>query len=436
MAQIKDMAHIRVPNAYQGESVPSGSYLVWQAVSHKKPDNPVVSYYKGIKGWEYRGSFTDVILLLWPNLSALHMKDKMRNFRSDIYKYLRATGNATCTSNFSNKHEIIWWVSDEWAVEKEPVVLTHAMTPTKREKNLTPKEAGEDRAPREVESRVGGGRLIEEHKVMAEMVCEFISREANNEPITAIEMAHLLDIHPTTGRMLGRELRENGKLFTRPETMDERELRFGERVRAMPSLLYSHINPVPPRTKREVVKGYVAVFNAPVSISRDKGSLEKRVLKAVHTRWQPVKEIAARVENISDPNTRAVLKRLIDKGLVQETKTYSGASGRRISVYRLPGGVGQQARETREAALVVTKPKEEVKMGIVTPKIMDTDSLIGGIQALVENFVEQVQPRNSDYIEELERRLSDLSNENADLKAQVKKLNDVLAPLRSLLSGG
>ena len=448
MATVRESATIHAPRVGE-DALSADAYLLWAAVSRKKPANAVRKFNHGISGWDYEGSFTDIILLLWPELSSNEAKDKMKAFRSDVYKYLRATKNAVCTSNFTKGRQVTWWISDVWT-SSHTVTLIHSVQPKKSENKLTPHEAGEDREPEMVTTTNASvpykqgrrERLAEEHDIMGQLTLEFITKEAGGEPITAIEVASLLDVHSTTGRKIVGELVVAGKLFGRYETTDERELRFGQPVRATPSTLYSHLNPVPPRTKREVVPGYTAEFNIKPEKVRSKGALEPIVFKVVNTRWQTVAQIADRIPRLDQANARTVLKRLVSKKLVESSMELDEVQNRYMQKYRLPGGKGQAARDEAQVETTytdddrladqrgqLTNPLSEPKP--FTPVIVESDeALVTSIQSLVTNYVQQFKKPavDLDYVKQLER-------ENGALRAEVDKLNGVLAPLRQLLQG-
>lgn len=80
-----------------------------------------------------------------------------------------------------------------------------------------------------------------------------------NQPLISLEIAHATGIEKTSVRRLLNEMVADNVVARRRETVEERTLRFGATPRAVAGWLYAVVEPVPARTVREVVPGYVAV---------------------------------------------------------------------------------------------------------------------------------------------------------------------------------
>lgn len=469
MTKVKDMANITGRGPARDDSVESNAYLLWLSINAKKPRDANSRYYQGRPGWEHPGSLTTAIFFLWPGLSSTSRERELHNFRSDLYVYLRRTVNARCLQRgHPNGSNVLWWIADEWQASPSSVTLIHSkpVTSTSSEKRVTPEEAGEDRKPTAVISHPAQKKtedtmarklsekqqkgftkhqqeMKDKRKMLVEMAYDFVSKETGGQPVVCDEIASVLDVHSSTGRSLAKELVANGRFYTRLETKDERATRFGEPSRASMAAIYSTINPVPPRTARQVCS-YLAVREPPTGKNPDisRHNIESVVLQSISTSYQPVFQLADRT-GIPLTTTRAVLKNLLKKGLIEE-KYHSTDGGPKLISYRLPGGTrggGVAARNQYIAASVKQSPsrgsmpasaQQAPVLAPLNAEVLpqsgngapDIRLLMIAIQNLVTQYVSTVKP-DTTHIEQLEW-------ENTQLKAQVTKLEATLAPLRQL----
>lgn len=468
MPKVMDMANIRGFTAGESESVDSNAFLLWTAITGRKRSDASSRVWDDLSGWEYNGSLTSVIFSLWPALSHKDMERQLHNFRSDIYKFLKESGNARCLNpGRGTGRDVVWWIGDRWRPAGSFVTLIHTKAvPTAAEKRLTPHEAGEDRPPSEVTTNLAittedtvnvrtkddplkksRDKRTEEHVMLLEMAYEFLVKETDGQPVVSNEIASVLGVSVSTGRSLGTELVAAGRAYSRQETGDERAVRFGLPTKATASVMFSTIDPVPIRTKRQVVSGYTATV-APTGAEGIKhGQVSLSLLRYITTTYQPVHEIATKA-GITVPRARGNLKLLLAKKLVEESYHRRNGSSRMLS-YRIPGGTRglaiareAQAKALADAGAETIMPTKRVTSHIEQAPAKAASApkpkLAGGMQDLmidIENLVTRYAAQavsnvaiDTTYIEELERK-------NSLLQTKVDELEGVLAPLRMFLGG-
>jgi hypothetical protein len=122
------------------EDLPGSAWFLWSTIHETKP--LAHQTLEGVTGYTWRGSLTQVISDLWPTLSGEHP------LRADLANFLRATGNAFCLK--PKDRPPLWFVTRDWI---DVPYTPPAARPTRTERRLTRKEAGEDRPPAVVQAR-------------------------------------------------------------------------------------------------------------------------------------------------------------------------------------------------------------------------------------------------------------------------------------------
>lgn len=143
--KVKDIARVVSSGIPDGE-VENAAYMVHASLLREARAHGTPLLRDGVQGYEWAGALSGLIARLWPERSTNRGED---GWASPIYQYLRRTGNAVC---LSRSLPPCWWVAAEWQ-NRAPVVVS-VVKPTRAEFSLTPREAGEDRAPAPVEVRM------------------------------------------------------------------------------------------------------------------------------------------------------------------------------------------------------------------------------------------------------------------------------------------
>lgn len=238
------------------------AWYLWRSVTEEAKRNRVSVTPDGY--YMYRGALRPHVKRLWPTLDN---EDRVA-LEKRIYAILRAHDLAVCVQR---KDPPVWRVAMTWKLsDVKPIVNVFKMT--RAEKRVTPEEAGETLAPgtvtvtkKEDQSmanidplREHHQKLQEERDTRREIILEMLNEY--QQPLVVDEITHLLfDSDVSTIRKDLQFLVANGKVFSRRETAEERMTRFGgEKAYARKALLYSTTDPVPTRTARAVVDGYVA----------------------------------------------------------------------------------------------------------------------------------------------------------------------------------
>jgi hypothetical protein len=373
------------------------------------------------------------------------MADELDRFCSEVYGYLRATNNAVCTNRGSaNGRNVVWSLAAAWIESSEPVVLkvatSRAPEPTRAEKKLTPHEAGEDREPQPVtvtkvttttttedtymttataEAPETGKSVAQQQAVRHREILECIEdtvKKAAPQPMTVIEVAVDLGIHDSPARHSLMELVEEGKLFARTETSDERSFRFGGG--AVPSnraTLFSSTNPVPERTERVIVPGVVSTAEPRTPSKRHAN--DQLVLAAMKSgRWERATVITKR-SRVPQGSITMVLRRLVASGKMETKFKKIGKS--QVRLYRLAPSVTKPEARTENPPVVHTPPVP------ISPTAGSAREI--AVKA-VEALVHEVLAANAQSPE-----IARLEAELASANARVAELEAALAPLQALL---
>lgn len=229
-----------------------------------------------------------VVARLWPELSGKERRAEMDAFIAPIYEYLKKSGNARCVlqpAPGSGKRPV-WWIRNTWrevlAVHIGMAARSEESYLTRREKQLSPAEAGEDRQPAEIEIRfmepAGSPSEPEKATEAVDKLRPYLEQrsrehvdlvgmvqlvlEDTTQPLTAGEVQQYLErelnytYEITTVRNTLKELLDAGRIAMRKETTDERQIRAaGAALGAHAMLYWAPVGDVPARTEREAVSG-------------------------------------------------------------------------------------------------------------------------------------------------------------------------------------
>lgn len=430
MAQVRDIAKIVGPRSGRtGTELAQQAFLVWSAARARESRLGEAHLHQGVAGRIYRGNLTQVILGLWPRLSHASARHELDTFRSDVYRYLRASGNAVCIKSGVGGKNIEWWLRDGWNASAVTVALSRM---TAAERRLTPHEAGEDREPAPVvttEVRTDEGtssmpvnekveaafrarreRKAEEHAALVEMVYELLSTETGDQPVTAAEVAHATGVDASTARTCLQELTEAGRTFTRTETPEERRVRYGGMAKGTRSQLWSTVDPVPERTERQVVDGFRLSPSPTAQGSRGQARLE--IMRALDGTFTTVREVADRAGR-TPGSVRELLRDMHAEGLIDRGSKKSG--GTHLVAYRR----------------LRTAPRVAVPAPDPAPSPASTEpTLREQVERLLERIDTATDTRELDAARD---RITELEMENTELRGRIAELESALEPLRRYL---
>lgn len=207
----------------------------------------------GVRGREVKLALKPMIRDVW------HLPEaQLEHLSSDIRQVLKRIGAAVCVS-FNQGESPVWFVSDELAADYVAVaryVTTHGsmkgvLEPTRREKQLTAAEAGEDREPAPVEVKNGTPKPKPEEATVVDLTDPNPESTHRDKPIKKSEWLELIKLvfadkgvsvlsgyeiaealENVTGRALTHirgvctELDNDGVLFSRFETNAEQAERY------------------------------------------------------------------------------------------------------------------------------------------------------------------------------------------------------------------
>lgn len=105
MPKISEVAHIAMQSADVVDDIPAHAYVVWGEILENGCVDTDGQVLDGIPGILWRGSVTDVIVGLWPDLR------QHDDTRKAINSYLRQTENMICIKRGSSP---LWWLRREW----------------------------------------------------------------------------------------------------------------------------------------------------------------------------------------------------------------------------------------------------------------------------------------------------------------------------------
>lgn len=294
MPTVGEVARVTIVSGEMpADEVAKAAWLLWKSCRTEidRKRLPSMASSEGVPGNRLDGSLVKHIIDLWPEYLQWDTEIQTR-FRGTLYSYLKGTNNAHCLSPTKKP---IWWISQIFskiAIEK----VYGGSTPRSRqqaraEAKLTPHEAGEDRDPapvtvtqpgkvaaqpmpepesvprppsgsREALQSVHDRRRGEREKRRAETLKAV---KEMKEPATVEEIVKALakagyNAEQSTVRMDLNYLMDQGLVFTRVETREERTMRAGGMPqKAQRARLFWPKENVPTRTLREVVPGFVVV---------------------------------------------------------------------------------------------------------------------------------------------------------------------------------
>lgn len=216
-------------------------YALWIACQGKirttkaqKVPGPADRGVADVMGYEIEVNLKRKCFDLWPGLNQMD-KPSQDSYISEIYSYLRQSGNAICVRKPGlGEHGIpLWWLREHWNDVKAVGVYRQTEL-TRAEKRLTPEEAGEDRDPmpvtvrqreeeaarREAAAAESPALMDAKIKTRAEQILAVI--KSSPQPLYQREITEATDLTSLmVGRIL-RELQEEGKVYRRQEGRGER----------------------------------------------------------------------------------------------------------------------------------------------------------------------------------------------------------------------
>jgi hypothetical protein len=174
------------------------------------------------------------------------------------------------------------------------------------------------------------------------MVLEVVTNAA--EPLSVQEIVAGMPLpmddkpHDSTVRTIVRDLVQTGLIHGRVETKEERFLRSGGKPRATAGTLYSARNPVPERTTREVVPGYVLdMSRAPRGSKSKRMPQADRINAVMETMLQYSPDKVWRAKELSASSgvrekdvKRRVLDPMVKQGLIVSVPLAAGNFGFRL----------------------------------------------------------------------------------------------------------
>lgn len=456
MPQLRDIARVKVDRT-DGDDIAQRAYLLW---SHVLPAAKRQNAYAN-GTYRFTGSLRSHVLAIWPEQSTAS-PEKIEAFSRPIYAYLYATENARCQS--PNSRPPVWVISGTWQGGYAPrrEESPRELQQRRAEAKITPQEAGEDREPAPVVIRKrkvtttttetttaeASSASLEalnaihrsrrdRHDEMRENA--YLSVATNSQPLVAQEVAAELGISSGSARDMLHELEAAGRIFSRSETADERHLRAGGSIKAIPALLYSTVEPVPPRTIRRAVEGYL-LTPSPTQSHANSKQLDYEFFDAIRSYIRngtfTVADIAKRV-NASSEAVRSRLRSLLDEKLVHEAGHLSGCT-----LYRVPRGSETEIRKRFKAAAAV-RPGAKAKASRpparqfsavqparalpaappeAEPEVFTDDPAAQTLQAIRDLVVGPSVP-DAALTAEIER----LKAENMDLRAQLETIRRALS---------
>lgn len=330
-----------------------------------------------VDGYEIEVNLKRKCFDLWPELNQMD-KQSQESFSSEIYAYLRASGNAVCVRQPGVGPGIpVWWLRATWNDVKAVGVFKQTEL-TNYEKRLTAREAGEDRPPapvtvkqrEDVVAAASPSATQTADKRKPELV-QLV--KDSSEPVYHREIADKMGLSQLmVGRLL-RELVEAGELHRRLESTDERPADASGRYR----FLYWTTKRIPPRkTQLEVTSRTMGRVN----------SLKPGESLATH--WMT-------------PGPLQEIQELVDAGILEYFEKID-ADGKPEQRIRL----ATQTPVTEATEETAPEPAPTALTGVVTPPPGDyiRPDYPGALRAMADN---------------LERALADIGNV-AELRAELE----------------
>lgn len=148
MPEIGKVVHIKgdLHAAFAEDQAAHNAWRLWEVLRAAGIAQGTPRAYGGVPGHEVAITMTEVLRATFPALWSLKL-DELDGLTTTTKDYLKASGNARCTNR--TRGAVRWWVRDVWS--DQPVAVMHGgrrgLEPTRRERQLSPSEAGEDRMP-------------------------------------------------------------------------------------------------------------------------------------------------------------------------------------------------------------------------------------------------------------------------------------------------
>lgn len=319
--------------------------LVWTALEKQAvAAGGTYSEYGGKPGRLVRTTLKSIIESLFPEVLLLDETTR-KAFESPIYTSLRATRSALIKERGGPGMPSVWWVADSYT-PPNVITLPHGCrpsadkAPTATERNLTPRETGEDRTPGEVNIMpTPVGTIKPETEQRRQAVLALLAEYY--EPLTEDEIRFALGLEftanagssaagPSKNGSLSHTLSslvESKKIGTRIETTDERRIRANVKPPATPqgrgSRLYSSKRRVPARTLTAVVPGYVfspglmSYEGSKAFAAKKRDERNQRVLNALIMLARPVSpQTVGDLIGLSAPTVTDACKDLLEAELI------------------------------------------------------------------------------------------------------------------------
>lgn len=248
MARISEIARVRTAGLPPGsDQTVQDAFLLWKSVT-SECERKNIGMLSG--KYVYRNPLINHVSRLWPTLSHDELVGKSR----ELYLYLRDSGNARCVSP---QNPTVWHISPSW--QQVDVKTRTVFRMTARERRLSAHEAGEDIPPQRVTTRTKEQPQVTTEQSDTEVRRELIvlALEGTKQPLVSEEIAFATGLEKSQVRKELKVLVSQKRIAARVETLEERKTRFGGTARASRAGLFSLTSPVPERTEREIVKGFV-----------------------------------------------------------------------------------------------------------------------------------------------------------------------------------
>jgi predicted transcriptional regulator len=172
--------------------------------------------------------------------------------------------------------------------------------------------------------------VSQDPKLRQDIIEQFVLEQ--DQPVSRDEIAFGTGYNANTISRDLRDLVSSRRIFTRLETKDERLLRFGGITRATQAGLFFHSSPVPPRTKREAVSGFVAEVNTS-GTRYGSQEVDRRLAKAFvgHSpRWLFTSKSLADAADLQVGTVHTRIRTMADNGFIQRDGTRDGYSRYRV----------------------------------------------------------------------------------------------------------
>lgn len=291
MARLSSTARVSITGRDAAEArdaaIEQKSWLVWARAHSLLADGGGKPHsLDGMPGIAGELNLRGVVCRLWPELAASDKRPEMDAFIAPIYEYLKKSGNARCVLQPlpGSGRRPVWWLRGEWlevlAVHVGMAARSEDSYLSRREKQLTPTEVGEDRPAAPVEVRFMEPPSLTKSTEAVDKLRPYLEKrsrehvdlvgmvqlvlEDSSQPLTALELQQYLErelnyvYEITTVRNAIKELLAAKKISSRKESPDERNLRAGGTATGAHAMLYwAPPGEVPARTEREAVTGVI-----------------------------------------------------------------------------------------------------------------------------------------------------------------------------------